>query len=276
MKSNPEFFLHSTILLAPTLQNPFLNSIFIESALLFPSQGLPDLENEKVQRIVGEFGPLLERLKIDITDLDDRTARSRYTRARIKDKAVFETPYRVGTQTNWDSVRFSGRIVKTGYQNNSVILANILIGTRSDGSIWAPTESVPMPWKKDKTVQAPDPFTELNPDTVPRQIKYDQGLQGEEFTLITATGNLARYFVERKGRVRILDLAETPEALSDRSNWVSFTENNFSIVALSADGLLWHSGPYPMKGQPRKILPFLVPSSSKLRPVFDFKTGKAM
>ncbi|MDB4799002.1 ABC transporter permease, partial [Verrucomicrobia bacterium] len=130
------------------LQNPLSTKISNEVNLLFPPNGLPDLENETVIGIIDEFGPLLERLNIDITDLEGPDARSRYTRARFDEEKAEETPYQVGIQTDWNSVRFSGRIVlKQFYDNNETLLNNILIGTRSDGSIWAPTEGTPMPWR---------------------------------------------------------------------------------------------------------------------------------
>ena len=258
------------------LRNPILTKISAETVLLFPRNGVPDLEDEEVKRVVEEYGPLLERLKIDIMDTGNRTAGSQYLNARLKEGKARETLYQVGDQTNWDSVRFSNRIVKGGNQNQNALMANILIVSQADGSIWAPSESAPKAWEKNTTVQTSDPFSELNSELVPRQLKLDQGLQGDDCTLITATGKLARHLVERKGLAHILDFSKTPTPLSDRDNWISFTQNNYSIMALSADGLLWHSGPWPMKGKPGKILPFLVPSSSKLRPVFDFKTGEAM
>ena len=258
------------------LQNTIIAKITNESNLLFPSQGLPEFEDERVKRAVDEFGPLLEQLEIDITDLENRTARSQFTQARYDEEKAFETPYQVGARTDWDSVRFSGRIVLTGYKNNRTHLNNVLIGTRSDGSIWAPTEGTPIPWRADKTSQSSEPFIQIDPDAVPKQIKYDLGLTGEELTLLTSTGNLAINPVAREGKVRLPSFEAGPKALSDRTDWISFAKDNYSIIALSADGLLWHSGPWPMKGRPGKILPFLVPSSSKLRPVFDFKTGKAM
>jgi hypothetical protein len=272
---------------ASVLQNPIVQKISDEAAQLFPHDGAPNLQSEEIKALIENFGPEIERLGLDFTDVKNSSASSTYQTARYKEENAFETPFRVGTRNNWDSVRFSGRIVRGSDNNNTFLFNNILIGTESNGSIFAPSGNMPKQWRREGISPSSEPFTELNLDAVPTQMKYDQGLNGENLTLITSTGSLARYSVEQKRedripnvgpyrRIRLLDFSKKPTPLSDRNNWISFTQNNYSIVALSADGLLWHSGPWPMKGQPGKILPFLVPSSSKLRPVFDFKTGKAL
>lgn len=256
----------------PVLRHPLVDKISKEVALLFPSSGLPDFQEEEVRRLVDSVAPLLEEQGIDITNLEDSMASARYRSARYKEEKVYTVPYQVGTRSDWQSVRFYGRFPLSVRGGKGAVLNGFLVGTRSDGSIWAPASVAPLSWRKDPGSRLGSSFVELNFDATPIQMEYGQSMTGMELVMLSPTGSLALLPAIRNR----LDFTETATRLSERSNWISFERDNFSIIGLSADGLLWHGGPYPMVGNPGKFLPLVVPASRKLRPVFDLNTGETM
>ena len=103
------------------------------------------------------------------------------------------------------------------------------------------------------------------------QAEEDLGL-----ATLNQNGTLSRPKWNREGRFLTVDLSKSETMLSERDNWLSFTRSFHTTVAISDDGLLWHAGPHPLRGQPNQILQSIIPANLKLRPVFDFKSGQSL
>ena len=102
----------------------------------------------------------------------------------------------------------------------------------------------------------------------------NNGMVNEDHLMINSQQQLLNLKAIIKGNTKTIDLTKGTPLVPNNSNWVSFTMDHLSMLALSDDGKLWHAGPYPFKGKPSNFKSLLIPASQKLEPVFDFTTKK--
>ena len=184
-----------------------------------------------------------------------------------------EAPFQVSSESIWSNVRMTQRLPMKDTVSEKWVHNAVLIAKKLDGTTWVSAESARVYWDLGLDSRAdPSGFIELPERKIPLQLKLALEGDQEVITQITAGGTLEES-VYRRRKFSEFKLTREFQQRSSRNDWISFHRDHYSIIALSADGILWHSGPYPFNRRPGKYLPFLIPASRNLHPVFDLVNG---
>ena len=257
------------------LQNPISAKIQKETQFFFYPARVVGPPVPEMLQLYEQQHDLLQSLRFTPSDGTDpyigMQKPSMYRRARNKALNTYHTPYRIGTRNDWESVSLSGRLPGHSHRAKTW-LERVIILTRTDGSVWVPTSCASRHWQID-TNGSTDPFHELPIDLIPRTIHSYQTEAEIGMAVLARDGTLNKANLFKDGQALTVNLSKHSTRLSQRNNWLSFARSFYTTVALSNDGLLWHAGPYPLRDQPGKVLPLIIPASRNLRPVFDFNTG---
>ena len=186
---------------------------------------------------------------------------------------ALEAPFQVSSERIWSNVRMTQRLPMKDTVSEKWVHNAILIAKKLDGTTWVPTESARTYWDLDLDPHAtPSGFVELPDGKIPLQLALSLAGDQEVASQITAGGTLEELAI-KQNRLSEFKFTNHFQQRSSRSDWISFHREHYSIIALTADGILWHSGPYPFDRNPGKYLPFLLPASRNLHPVFDLVKG---
>ncbi len=220
--------------------------------------------------------PALAELSAEATETamslsSNPDSHSDYTeRTHLLDRAL-KAPFQISGERIWSNVRMTQHLPMKDSIAEKWFHTGIPIAQKLDGTSWVPSECARAFWNIDPTANTSG-FVELSERKIPLQLKLALEGDQEVITQITAGGTLEES-VYRRRKFSEFKLTREFQQRSSRNDWISFHRDHYSIIALSADGILWHSGPYPFNRRPGKYLPFLIPASRNLHPVFDLVNG---
>ncbi len=277
------------------MPGPDIRQIAEVMAVLFPREELPTPSSDRIVEVRRQYQEVLDELGIDLAAPGVAVATSReasnfHTHQIL---ALANKPRRVGSVAEWEHVRYSERILGhvDTYSNSDrqlesdagagqrqrrrVIAERILIATRVDGSVWVPKRCAHDHWGVDPEENS-GLFAQIPSDREPLQLVFPKTPDATAHLMIDASHQLLRVEPGETTLVRSLDLTQGLVPVSDRKNWLRVLGDHYSLVALSDDGKLWHSGPYPFRGSLSNFKALLIPASPNLRPVFDFQTGQGL
>lgn len=258
-------------------ENPLEVQLRQEIHLLFSTPDYVGPPDPELQGALASQEYLLTTLKrlpllIQTSSPKQSLLEALYFMTRSKALKINETPYQVGSRNDWTAATYTDRF--PGHLGgNHLTFERVLVATSHDGRVWVPTACAVAHWN-DPPEAWTNLFQELPSDLIPKAIQAYQSNTRAEWAVLRSDGTLMKAKPPTDRTSVTLNLNEDLVEISDRHNWLSFNRSYYTTVALSDDGLLWHSGPYPVRGKPNGMLPLIVPATQKLRPIFDFQTGK--
>ncbi len=257
---------------ANAFSNPVIESILEEARILFPDDEPPNMDSPDVRALLEKTAPLLEEHGLDVMNMADRTAAATYINARFEQMNVFRSPHPISSDPVWNSVRFTNYL--PAFDGKRMYAAGVLIATQEDDTTWTSSDAAKLYW--DIIPETPEAkFAQVPSNKIPQLLQYEFDGREDSLLLINNQGSMRERRFQQNHREK-MSLINGLDQRAARNDWVSFYQDGYSIIALTADGLLWHAGPYPIDRPPSNALALLIPSSRKLRPVFDLINGEAL